>query len=147
MMKAKIVKSESNARNYADSKELVGAYTVVGKINGEMRQIVTARAYMGKSRNASVVYASLWVNAGELSTSGRGEAGGYGYHKESAAFQHAITSAGIELFGSPYTRPSEKPDYTKRAFIDGVGDSAMQSAFEAIARAAGAKGKLIFIRH
>ena len=117
MMKAKIVKPASNARNYAGAKELVGAYTVVGKINGETRPVVTARAYMGKSRNASTVYASLWVNAGELSTSGRGDAGGYGYHKESAAFQHAIKSAGIELFGSPYERPGEKPDYKKTASL------------------------------
>jgi hypothetical protein len=164
-MKAIIVKPVSNAYNYARDKELVGAYSVMGKINGEMREIVTARAYMGRSRTASTVYASIWVHAGELSASGKGSAGGYGYHKESAAFQDAIRSAGIELYGSPYGEPDrynydEKRPYTakemqaqkrkdnkKRCYIGGCGDSSMRLAFEAIARAAGAKGKLIYVQH
>lgn len=164
-MKAVFTKPQSNAYNYSRDKELVGAYSVMGKIKGEMREVVCARAYMGRSRSASTVYASLWVHAGEFSTSGKGSAGGYGYHKESAAFEDAIRSAGVELYGSPYYEPerynfNEKRLYTekeraamtreankKRAHIGGVGDSAMRAAFEAIARAAGARGKLVFVRH
>lgn len=146
-MKAKIIKPASNGYNYSRSKELVGAYSIMGRVNGEMREIVCARAYRGRSRTASTVYASLWVHGLEVETSGNGSAGGYGYHKESAAFQAAINSAGIELYGSPYQSRIEKPDYKKRAFIDGVGESAMRSAFEAIARAAGARGKLSFVSH
>lgn len=163
-MKAVFAKPAQNGRNYSSEKELVGAYTVLGKINGEMREIVTARAYMGRSRSASTVYASIWVHVGEC-PSGHGSAGGYGYHKESAAFQDAISSAGIELYGSVYGEPdrwnyAEKREYSekeraamkraadkKRACISGVGESAMRAAFEAIARAAGAKGKLIFVNH
>ena len=52
--------------------------------------------------------------------SGHGKAGGYGYHKESAALQEAIESAGIKL----------------RSPIDGAGDSAVRGAMEAINRAA-----------
>lgn len=163
-MKAIIKTPRSNACNYSGNKELVGAYTVLGKINGEMCEVVTARAYMGRSSSASTVYASIWVH-GSPGTSGKGSAGGYGYHKESSAFDAAIRSAGIELYGSAYGEPdrwnhSEKREYTpkeraamvradnkKRCHIGGVGDSAMRAAFEAIARAAGAKGKLVYVNH
>lgn len=163
-MKAVFTKPQSNGYNYSRDKELVGAYTIMGRINGEMREIVTARAYMGRSRSASTVYASIWVHAGERYTSGTGSAGGYGYHKESAAFADAIRSAGIELWGSVYGPDrynyAEKRENTlaemraiarkqekQRAHIGGVGESAMRAAFEAIARAVGAKGKLLFIQH
>ena len=39
------------------------------------------------------IYACIWHNNG----SGSGYAGGYGYHKASAAAQAAITSSGIDL--------------------------------------------------
>lgn len=164
-MKAVFTKPQSNAYNYSRDKELVGAYSVLGKINGALVEIVTARAYMGRSRNASTVYASVWVSAGDKTTSGKGSAGGYGYHKESAAFNDAIRSAGVELYGSAYGEPdrynyNEQREYTakertamkraankKRCFIGGVGDSAMRAAFEAIARAAGARGKLVYVSH
>ena len=165
-MKAVFSKSASNAYNYSRDKELVSAYSVMGKINGEQREVVTARAYMGRSRSASNVYASIWVRGttAETCTSGKGSAGGYGYHKESAAFAEAISSAGIELYGDVYGPPvyhgTEARKLTpaevraivrkqnkQRAHIGGVGDSAMRAAFEAIARAAGARGKLVFVSH
>lgn len=141
-MKAKITKHASNARNYYGEKELVGHYSVVANSPNGPIEIVTARAWMGRSRNASTVYASIWVKSksGDW-TSGTGKAGGYGYHKESAAFQEAIDSAGIELFGDVYGR--EKTN--KHADISGVGTSAMHDAFLAIARAAGYRGKLSII--
>jgi hypothetical protein len=165
-MRAKITKiGQLNGYNYSCDKELIGAYSVVGKINGEMREIVVARAYMGRSRSASTVYASIWIHAGEVCCSGRGCAGGYGYHKESAAFAAAIESAGIELYGDVYNggerwnhaenrenTPQEiaaikRRNAKKRADIGGVGESAMRAAFEAIARAAGVKGKLTLVSH
>jgi hypothetical protein len=164
MLKAKITAALSNGYNYSGSKELVGAYSVMGKIDGQIKEVVSARAYMGKSKQASTVYASIWVHTGTVHTSGRGSAGGYGYHKESTAFQDAISSAGIELYGTVGAVSSwnydEKRAYTpaelskmkreitkKRMRIGGVGESAMRDAFEAIARAAGAKGKLIYVSH
>lgn len=166
-MKAIFKKPVSNAVNYSREKELVGAYTVIGKINGEMHTIVTARAYMGRSRSGSTVYASIWVHgpSAETRTSGKGSAGGYGYHKESTAFAEAITSANIELWGSAYAdiprwdheaareytpqevRKIKKQQEKQRAYIDGCGDSSMRAAFEAIARATGARGKLLFVSH
>lgn len=158
-MKAIIKNQVSNGYNHSPAKQLVGAYSIIA--GG--REYVVARAYMGASRNASTVYASLWVH-GDKCTSGKGSAGGWGYHKESAAFQDAIKSAGIEIYGNPCTQPrwnyNEKREYTdaelrkqkresdkKPANIGGAGESAMWAAFEAIARAAGARGKLTRVSH
>jgi hypothetical protein len=175
-------KAVSNGRNYGGEKELICAYTVLGKIDGEMREVVTARAYMGRSRSASTVYASIWIHANGYHLAGHGSAGGYGYHKESAAFADAIRSAGIQLIGSPYADdkgmvyidvPNPEWDAAKAeanednynwhtpkmlhkmvkdtgknpCHIGGCGEQSMRSAFMAIARSVGAKGKLIFVQH
>lgn len=139
-------KSPSNAVNYSGEKEKISSYTVVGKRNGSLSAIVEARFYMGRSRSASVVYCSLWVQ-GENYCSGSGKAGGYGYHKESAALQSAISSAGITLFGSNYSYfdKDEKPNFKKRAHIGGCGCGSMATALKAIARAAGARGQLLIV--
>lgn len=164
-MKAIIKNQVSNARNYSGEKETVFKYVVLAKTKhcNEVREIVDCRVYMGRSRQASMVYASIWVHAFEVHTSGRGSAGGYGYHKESAAIEHAILDAGIELYGSPYGEPrrwnfEEKREYTakeltaikrkenrQRCYIGGFGDSAVRLALEAIARAAGARGPMLFV--
>lgn len=68
--------------------------------------------------------------------SGHGKAGGYGYHKESAAIAKALDSAGVELYGTAYTG-REDVDYTKRCYINGVGQSAVKGALFAIAHALG----------
>lgn len=68
--------------------------------------------------------ACLWVNHGDISISGSGSAGGYGYHRASAAAGEAIDHAGITL--------------AKR--IDGVGDNAIDEALVAIAEALGITG-------
>lgn len=102
-MKA-IIKSKevSNGRNYGGEKEMISAYSIIGTIKGDLKKIVTVRSYMGRSRNASTVYCSIWVHGNGYYLAGHGSAGGYGYHKESAALQGAINSAGIQLIGSPY---------------------------------------------
>lgn len=167
MLKAIITKQVQNAHNYSGEKEIVSKYVVLGKISGETREIVDARCYMSRSRNAATVYASIWVHGRdkegkEIYTTGKGNAGGYGYHKESAAIGSAISSAAIELYGNVYGEPrfnyEEKREYTavelsamrrktfkKRAHIGGVGDEAIKSALLAIAKAAGGKGKLSIV--
>lgn len=162
-IKAVIRNPQENARNYSNEKELVSHWSVIGKIKGELREVVTVKCYMGRSTNASTVYASLWVHVAGFYCSGKGSAGGYGYHKESAAVGEAIASAGIELYGKACGIPqydyNEKRAYTEeeqkamlrkamkeRCHINGVGDSAIEDAIKAIAKAAGAKGKLLVIR-
>jgi len=190
-MRAQLIKpDQTNGYNYSRDKEMVSAYSVIGKINGELREVVTFRAYMGRSASASVVYGSLWVNAGEFHCSGKGSAGGYGYHKKSAALQDAITSAGLQLIGSPYADKNGKHyvDVPNPAFnaaelarleaaedwdavknyqwrcpktirklvkdtgknvchIGGCGSESMRSALMAIAKLAGARGKLMMVNH
>lgn len=123
-MKATIGKQVSNAVNYGDKKKLIKTFNL---ITDELKEIITVRCYMGRSTGASAVYAAIWVNCGSIYTSGKGKAGGYGYHKVSAAIGDAINSAGIMLDTD----------------ISGVGDGAIKEALEAIANALGFERVLI----
>ena len=100
----------SRATNWSGKKELIDATSVVVFAQGELHEVCTARWYMGRSREASVVYCSLWVRRPAIRNatktgyikegawwSGSGQAGGYGYHKGSAALDGAIRLAGITL--------------------------------------------------
>ena len=120
-MKAQIVSTQSNAVNYGVNKELVSTWNVIVNSNDGLKNIITARCYMGRSASASTVYASVWVNGPDHFTNGTGKASGYGYHKQSAAISEAIKSAGIEL---------DKD-------IAGAGESAIEQALGAIAYALG----------
>ena len=125
-----------NARNLSGEKEIVSSYTVTAYYKGEFYTPVRVACYMGKSRNASTLYASVWVSdrKNNREYSGFGSASGYGYHKESAAIEGALTDAGIELRGDVYGRDINK---TKPAYIGGCGDSAVRYALEAVARKLG----------
>lgn len=78
--------------------------------------VVTLRIYSTQSRN----YACVWINNGAagIHLSGGGYAGGYGYHRASAAAQAALNDAGVILGEN----------------ISGVGDSAIERALLAVAR-------------
>lgn len=91
--------------------------------------VVTLRIYGTDARN----YACIWTSgeAPEHSRNGSGSAGGYGYHRPSAAAQEAINNAGFVL--------SQR--------IDGVGDSAIESAVLAVAAAIGFPDAVIHIAH
>lgn len=94
------ITKQQNGKNHGGDKETVSTYNlVVLQDDGTLSEIVTIVVYMGRSRTASKVYASVWLNCHERSihTSGTGSAGGYGYCKESAAVGDAFASAGIEL--------------------------------------------------
>lgn len=142
-IKASIVKKQENAKR-PDNKELVSAYSLVVRLpSGEMREVITARCYMGRSASASVVHAVLWVRCADGEwTSGSGSAGGYGYDKESAALADAVKSAGIELKDLDRTdRPDRWLDF------GGTGESYYSQVFDAIARAAGYRGRTLFVSH
>lgn len=81
--------------------------------------VVTARLYWPGRDGASPCYACVWIHGNGAHGNGSGKAGGYGYHKESAAIGAALTSAGVTL----------------RDDIDGRGDQATFAALEAVARA------------
>ena len=117
-MKATIKELADNGKNYGHKKELIQTFNV---ITDTLKEIITVRCYMGRSASASVVYASIWINSPDYHGSGTGKAGGYGYHKISAAISEAILSAGIELSKD----------------ISGVGNDAIHEALCAIAEAMG----------
>jgi hypothetical protein len=141
-IKAQIVKKAENARR-PDNKELVSAYSLVVRLpSGELREVVTVKCYMGRSASASVIHAVLWVKCADGHwTSGSGHAGGYGYHKESAAISDAISSAGIELKDIKNGRKDHQFDF------GGTGTSYYPQVFEAIARAAGYRGRTLLVSH
>ena len=142
-IKASIVKKESNAR-CPDNKKLVSAYSLVVRLpSGDMREVITVRCYMGRSASASVIHAVMWVKCADGHwTSGSGHAGGYGYHKESAAIADAVKSAGIEL------KDLDRTDRKDRRFdLGGTGGTYYPQVFEAIARAAGYRGRTLIVSH
>ena len=155
-MFAKIGEQMQNARNYSGEKELINRIFVVSKKTE--RVIVNAHFWMSASRNANTVYCSIWLsgergkaNEGYWS-SGKGTAGGYGYHKQSAALQEAIHSAGIELYGSPYNQQETvnvdgvsvvQKVKDQRAYFGGCGYSAMIDACKAIAYALGCTDAIV----
>lgn len=76
-------------------------------------------------------YACLWIIAPGFYASGSGMAGGYGYHRPSAAAQEAFTRAGVQL---------AEP-------IDGRGDSAIEDALKALAAHMGIARFMIIRAH
>ncbi len=78
-------------------------------------------------------YAAIWMHSKEKSihTSGTGSAGGYGYHKPSAAAAEAIENAGFKLTND----------------ISGVGDGAIIEAIQAIAAEIGYPNTPVFKAH
>lgn len=78
--------------------------------NGKFREVVTLRLYLTDAR----IYACMWA----WHTAGSGYAGGYGYHRASAAAAEAFYKAGFAF--------DEE--------ISGRGDSAMREAVEAVCR-------------
>lgn len=88
-------------------------------------------------------FACIWINNekfgqdGEVCTHGSGRAGGYGYHRPSAAAGEAIRNAGFELLtdeGNPMD-------------IGGVGEQAIEQALCAIADAIGIKDYALVRSH
>lgn len=106
------------------NRELVHAYKLIElkkDAYGDVKELVDCRLYMGRSANASRVYCTIWINAEPHYGGASGSAGGYGYHKQSAAVADAISGAGIVL--------SEN--------IGGVGSNAIRGAITAIGVALG----------
>jgi hypothetical protein len=77
--------------------------------------------------------AAIWINDNNsgIHTSGTGSAGGYGYHRASAAAAEAIKNAGIDLDTN----------------ISGVGESAIERAVKAIAEMLGYNDCPVFHAH
>lgn len=99
------------------------------------RSVVTARFY----GSGPTVYCVTWFHDlhrygyADLAWSvrGYGKAGGYGYHKQSAAFAEALQRAGVSLAEN----------------VAGVGETAMQDAMEALAKHLGIARHMVHKAH
>lgn len=113
------------ARNRKE-KHFTSQYSVVAVDKKRcIKEIVTARIYQTSGR----AHACVWVHSADAHLTGGGWAGGYGYHRSSAALQKALNDAGITL--------SEA--------IDGCG--AMETALCAVATALGYESPQIIYAH
>ena len=113
----------TNAKNLEPGKELVERLVLVAiGVDDAIHDVVDARWYMARrSDGASPIYCSVWVHGINRYFAGHGKASGYGYFKQSAAFDEALDSAGIKL--------------ARR--VDGVGMSAVREAMQSVAIACG----------
>lgn len=98
------------ARKARDNQALIEEYAVLAPRADGIALLVTC---LSLARNASRITSIIWVGG----VHGSGWAGGYGYHKQSAAVSAAIASAGFELDQD----------------IAGRGDSAITEALCAVA--------------
>jgi hypothetical protein len=129
-MKAQITAHLNNGKNLGDKKETISSKVLIAHTpeNG-FTELATCRWYMSRSADgASPIYCTLWVY-GDKGTAGHGRATGYGYHKQSAAFQSACDNAGITL-SSP---------------VDGRGDSMVDEALIAIGEYLGYEKTQLYI--
>jgi hypothetical protein len=83
----------NNGRHFDNKEQIEYINVVTVGANGKLHNPVCVRMWMGRSRAASVVYCSVWIHAPGISCAGHGQAGGYGYHKQSAALQFALDRA------------------------------------------------------
>lgn len=136
------------ARIIADAAGIVPAHRKDTLIEGykilthDGVAIVDCRIYGTKAAN----YACLWVHHGDTHRSGSGKAGGWGYHRPSAAVQAAITNAGYGLYGSPYKEQDTPAAARQRCYIGGVGDIAVEAALMAIAKTLVGRRKLLTVK-
>ena len=137
-LKADVTGLRETSRNMDSYRKESGFYREIAALDPATgRAVVTARIYIPGSTS----YCAIWISGPDAYGRGLGKAGGYGYHKPSAALAEAIRDAGVILRGDIYGR--EK--INRPADIGGVGDSVMVEAVEAIARAV--TGKRRFIVH
>lgn len=116
--------TRKNIDSYRREKSFYQQLTLIDLDKGV--DVLTIRFYGSGQTVYCVAWVSLWRHgfptAGSTgSCRGQGKAGGYGYHKASAAMSEALSDAGFALAES----------------ISGVGDSAMRDALESIARHVG----------
>ncbi len=129
---------------------LVGAGSLIVSHAGQLRDAITVRTYYAeKGSGMQPVRACVWITPADGAEwrSGRGSAGGCGYHKESAAIAEAISACGVSLHGSLYNYRSDPVDMKIQIHFGGSGSSGYPDIFEAIARTAGYRGRMLWVSH
>lgn len=103
------------------------AYIGVVVDQGQLKKVVDLRIYGTQAMN----YVCIWIHddKNDVHVNGSGSAGGYGYHRPSAALHEALNSMGVELTHA----------------IAGRGESIMQEAVMAILRKLYPRNKIVEI--
>lgn len=112
-MKVSFGPTNVNAKNFSD-KPISYTRNAVGILaDGTLKELFSVIFCDTKTTS----YATIFIRHGEFRR-GAGKAGGYGYHKPSAALAEALNNAGINLSDD----------------ISGRGDGLIDRALEAIAK-------------
>ena len=88
---------QDNGKNLSHEKEVVQVRNLIAFDGEKFHELVTVRWYMSRSRTADRVYCSIWVTGKVFGdyTAGHAFTSGYGFCKQSDAFERALNSAGI----------------------------------------------------
>lgn len=118
-MKAKFNTKNMNGHSIGSNRKEKHFYKQFTAINSELNAVIELCLYATQSTH----YCCMWIHDRKhnIHVSGGGKAGGYGYHRASAAAENAINAAGISL--------SEH--------IEGRGDESIKAAMVAIMNALG----------
>jgi hypothetical protein len=118
-----------NARAHRKENNFLESYKLVAIYKSELVEIADLRIYGTNAKN----YSCLWVHdkKNNIYCSGSGSAGGYGYHRPSAASSEAFQTAGIELSES----------------ISGRGDRAQEEALLSLAKKLGYRKTYVIKGH
>lgn len=115
-------------------KELVHGFHVIN-LDGDkndyknLPELIDCRLYMGRSSSSSIVYCVIWIRIGGVWITCKGQAGGYGYHKGSAAVGDALHNAGFRFDEG----------------ISGVGNQAIKDALIAVCEYFGYNTERLYI--
>lgn len=130
---------------------MVGCGSLIVTCKDGLCEAITVRTYYAeRGSGMQFVRACIWIRPAQSGAewrSGSGSAGGCGYHKESQAIADAVSAAGVRLYGSPYPRHGEPVDMKQPIYFGGTGSSAYADIMMAIARAAGYRGRMVWVSH
>jgi hypothetical protein len=115
------LKESAKSMAFRDKKEIIYGFQCIDPSNNIA--VIDCRIYCGKSTYSQQIIAAVWIHdrKGQRYSHGVGIAGGYGYHKGSAAIESALHDMGIKLDKA----------------IGGAGYDACKSAFTDIMTALG----------
>jgi hypothetical protein len=94
-MKATFNTKNTNAHSIGTNRKEKHFYKQFTAINKDLNAVIELRLYATQSTH----YCCMWLHDRKhnIHVSGGGKAGGYGYHRASAAAENAINAAGISL--------------------------------------------------
>lgn len=114
------LEKSSKPKGFRSSHHKDQLHSSIKVINDSFEEIIDCRLYFP----GTVAYCCLWASNKDKYFSGSGSAGGYGYHKTSAALADAIYNL-IDSINQETIRLSKS--------ISGVGETAMEEALLAVA--------------